>query len=299
MKKNLTLKKNKKDIDFIDLIILLWNNKAIFLAITFLTTFLTLLFVLIFLNKYETQVSLNDPPQQLFDRYSFVDKFPNRTITTYDNEKIQYSFINEYIINFKKKITSVDNLSEYKKKFQIKKNIRIQQLFVNKKLSNNFILVFPKGFDGLNFFNDYIEFTKFKTLDEMKDKIKYSIENKIVITTSALAIAEGLGIVRPVLIDDKTSNVTNKTNIYDNNTSDFFLGTIALNQQIIILRELSGKLQKDKFDYNVFIDKATDKKFVVSIKSKFVYVLIGSVFGIFLSFVIVFIKSSLNLKRIF
>jgi len=296
MKKNIALKKN---IDFIDLIILLWNNKAIFLAITFLTTFLTLLFVLIFLNKYETQASLNDPSYQLFDRYSFDNKISNHNITTQDNVKIEYSFINEYIIEFRKKLASADNLSEYKEKFQIKENIRIQQLFVNKSLSNNFILVFPKGINGPNILNDYIEFTKYKSLDEIKDKIKYSIENKIIINTSALTIAEKLGIDKPILTDYKTPNATGKINISGNDAPKFLLGTIALNQEIIILRELIDKLQKEKFDYNVFIDKATNKKFVVNIKSKFVYVLSGSVFGIFLSFIFVFIKSSLNIKRIF
>jgi hypothetical protein len=184
MKKNITLEKIEKNIDFIDLVILLWKDRAIFFAITLLTTFSILLFVLINLNKYETQVRLNDPPNKLFSKYDLFSfstnsittqdnfSFSTNSITTQDNEEIQYSLINDYIIELRKKIASIDNLFDYKKKFNIKKNLRVQQLFVNKKLSNNFVLVFPKEINGPDILNDYIEFTKYKVLDETKNKIK-------------------------------------------------------------------------------------------------------------------------------
>jgi|688.fasta_scaffold102344_3 hypothetical protein len=294
MKKNITLTKIEKDFDFFDLIILFCKEKIIFFTIIFLTTFFSLLFVLIFSNEYQALVRLKDPSAQLFSRYDLFDNFPQSDkITDLNNEKIEYSFINEYKIEFQRKLTSVDNLSDYLKKFQIEKSIRVRQLFTNKKLSNDYVLVYPKEINGEDIFNDYVEFTKFKTLDEFKDKIKLIIENEIIKNENAIKIAEKIGIEIPIQSNLQSPIKTN------DKSKLFYQGTIALNQQIVFYRELIEILQKEKFDYNIFIDKATKKGPLISTKSKFIYIFGGFAFGLFLSFIIVFIKSSLKIKRSF
>ena len=180
-----------------------------------------------------------------------------------------------------------DNFKEYLKL----RNISAKIYFANKigevkvdnlLISNQFFLVFPKELNGDIFLNNYVEFTKNKTIFETKTNLKKLIEIKILFYEDNLQKAKLIDFEKPM-----------QEYIAQNNPEDlFYKGSQILAQEIIFLKKLLIKLDNEQFNFNIILDKPSN--FNLNESNKLTYFQLGLMFGLLLSFVIIFFKSLLK-----
>ena len=139
--------------------------------------------------------------------------------------------------------------------------------------------------NGDIFLNNYAQFTKKKTVFEIKKKLKSSIENKIVIYDHALEKAKLINLEDPIL---KSMKSQQQFQVVNEPTDLFYKGSKILSHEIIYLKRLLIKLENDQFHYEFLIDKPLS--FPFKERPNLTYFAIGLMLGLFLSLGIIFFK---------
>jgi LPS O-antigen subunit length determinant protein (WzzB/FepE family) len=307
------------EIDLGALIRSLWKEKILIL---FTSTICALLSHLYYgtaqQQDFRTEITLKNPPSQLFDSYNFKLETSSSYSFKFDlnkeggnnnnNDSNNYNVqLGQFVYDFNLNFLSLDNIESFLaqskefdnfKAFLKSRNSTAQEYFKNKKFGqieeknkiilNKYFLVTPKELDGVIFFNSYAEFIKKKTIIEFKENLKLKIQNSINVHNQALEIAKKINLENPIIISiDKANSVVSEPEAL------FYKGYKVITQQIVHLNQLIIKLENDQFNYNHVVDKAILSN--ISKSSPF-YLIVGLMSGILLSFVIIFFKSALKEK---
>jgi hypothetical protein len=250
-------------------------------------------------KKIYIDITIKDPPQELFEPYVF--KFDLSSVNS-DSQRLREKFISE----FNDQILSTDNLISYAeqnkeinnfKQILKNKNTSLVEYFKkerlvnfkekNKIIPNKFILVFPEGVNGIFFLDNYVEFIKSKSILEFKKKLKLTLENNIIFYENARILSEKNQLNNKLLYD------TQYERLLSNHLYRMPSGVLL--SQISITEELIKKLDSDKFNYNHILEKSYSS----SLSSRFFLYfnfLAGLIFGFFLSLVIIFVKNTFKKK---
>jgi hypothetical protein len=267
-------------------------------------------------QEFKTEIKLKSPPPQLFEVYvhilnnnnnnntttnTIINNTTNNNTTTTNNNN---NFVQQFISDFNLYFLSLDNLQSFIeesgefgnfKEYLKLRNISAKNYFVNKIgevkeknliISNKYFLVFTKELNGDIFFKNYVEFIKKKTVFEIKNNLKLSIENKITIHEHALEKAKLINLDNPIQRSINEYLVVNKPEDL------FYKGTKILSSEIIYLKRLLIKLEKEQFDFEIILDKPLNS--TVNAISNLAYFVKGLILGLLLSFGIIFFKNALK-----
>jgi len=275
------------------------KEKILIFFISILCGFLIFFYALYKEKKIYIDITIKDPPQELFEPYVFI--FDLSSINS-DSQRLREKFISE----FSDQILSTDNLISYAeqnkeinnfKQILKNKNTSLVEYFKkerlvnfkekNKIIPNKFILVLPEGVNGIFFLDNYVEFIKSKSILEFKKKLKLTLENNIIFYENARILSEKNQLNNKLLYD------TQNERLLSNHLYRIPSGVLL--SQISITEELIKKLDSDKFNYNHILEKSYSS----SLSSRFFLYfnfLSGLIFGFFLSLVIIFVKNTFKEK---
>jgi LPS O-antigen subunit length determinant protein (WzzB/FepE family) len=165
------------EIDLGDLVRTLWREKILILSISVICGLLGYLYASFKPEEFKAEITLKNPPFQLFENYSGLIEINSNNNNNNNNNNITGG---QFISNFKLKLLSLDNLESFVeesrnldnfKAYLKSKNITVKKYFKDKLgeekgknivIPNKYFLVFLKGLDGDIFLNNYVEFTKKK-----------------------------------------------------------------------------------------------------------------------------------------
>jgi len=297
------------DIDVEEIIRKLWKKKILILFTCVFCMLLAYLYAFSFPKEYKTQITIKNPPSNIFDAYNSIfiykDSY-NLKNPTNQNSSINPVIFGEFILDLNSNLLSLDNLESFLeqskemdnfKEFLKIKNVSAKQYFQDNKFGavreknqiilNKFFLIYPIELGGDNFLNKYVEFTKKKTQIEFIHKIRTTLLNTIAQYEKNLQVAQEINLERPIILQPSTNNtVLNESDIL------FYNGTKVLSKQISQLKKKLPKINISEIDYDVILDKASVPSRVS--KPLFLYPLAGLVFGFFLSLIIIFFKNILK-----
>jgi LPS O-antigen subunit length determinant protein (WzzB/FepE family) len=295
------------EIDLGNLIRLLWREKILIVTISIICSLIGYIFTPSKLQEFKIEITLKDPPIQIFESYT-----PEPTITLFKNntnnniKNYNDGITQQFIFDFKLNFLSINNLEIFLeqnrefynfKEFLNSRNINVNKYLAdrfgsvkekNVVISNKYFLVFPKELDGVAFLSSYADFIKKKTIAETKNNLKLTIQNKITSNEQALEIANIIELEEPILKSAKNNLVAPEVEDL------FYKGSKVLSQNIVNLKKLVIRLENDQFNYDHKLDRSVISEFN-SNHLTFDY-LTGLIFGFLLSFVIIFFKSLLRNK---
>jgi hypothetical protein len=265
------------EINLVDLIRQLFEEKVLILFISIIFVLLATLYGYSKNKDLEFKIQVTLKFEPLFEEYKQIQKSDfDKQFSNIRNFEI---FIeqNKEIEDFKKflklkNLSAVDYFSA--EKFNILPNNNNKSL-----VDSDFLLIYPKELDGVSFIINYIEFIKKNKKSLYNKKIKEFYQKKINEHLLALEISKKLKIEMPM------------QSVGDNLS---FKGTIYLSEQVNHFRKIYSGIDNEKY-FN--IDYLISKPVTIGNKSLSVYFVIGLILGLFLSFLIVFVKKSLILNR--
>jgi LPS O-antigen subunit length determinant protein (WzzB/FepE family) len=311
------MKKNKSyladdEIDLADLIKSLWREKILILSISVICGLLGYLYASFKPEEFKSEITLKNPPFQLFENYSGLIEI-NSTNNNNNNNNNNIT-AGQFISEFKLKLLSLDNLESFVeesrnldnfKAYLKSKNITVKNYFNGKfgevkekniiilkqqqQQQHKYFLVFLKGLDGDIFLNNYVEFTKKKNITEFKKNLNITIENRVASYEQALETAKLINLENPIL-----KSLNSQAQVVNEPEALFYKGSKVLSQNIIYFKRLIQRLENDQFNYNPILDKGITLK--INTNSLYFYFATGLFIGFFLSFIIIFFKSALKSK---
>jgi LPS O-antigen subunit length determinant protein (WzzB/FepE family) len=301
------------EINSIDLIKQFWKEKVLILSVSVICTLLAFLFVT-FVNTQkedsQTRIILQIPSVVALQKYKDFLNDDNFIIINNNNNNnnsgnnnginnISFSLI--FFNSLTAKLSSTDNLESFLEKskefdnfkvFLKERNITAKQYFTKdrfgiitdkkKQVSNEFFLNFNKELDGVTFLNNYVEFTKNKVINEVRNALKIKLLVAIEKHEIAFEIANQIKLEVPIL-----KSMSSGSSVVNEPTSLFYLGTQVLSQQSKYFKKLFLDLESDKLNIDVILDKASPAR---TIDNNSFRVWMGSVFGFFFSLVVIFFK---------
>lgn len=294
----------------LDLIIIkLWNEKII-IILTCLFCLIIGIFFSTTQNKdieFTAHVKVNYPNQTPFLPYSkifqsseFADLLSEDTLLTYNKL-------------FNKELFSVDNLVEFAiqnkkidlfKEYLNKKDITIKKYFAKDKFSrvfdfkNNeipdiFSLTFSETLDGEVFLDEYIIYTKNKSIKLHLIDIHSIINDILTHYKYNLEIAENIDLEIPLIVDNVGAK---KLKFYEGQIDLYHRGYKVLRQQYNYIKNFNEMIKEETFDYNPILDKSI----IVSSNSKniLIYPLLSVIFGFILSFIIIYLRTIFGKRQL-
>ena len=297
----------KDEIDLSALIRRLWKEKILILIFSIACMLLFYLYTLTFAKEFKTEITIQDPAYEVLKKYDKLISH-KKNINTIENDKIkidknEVNALSNFIDDFNLNLLSLDNLENFLqqskgsddfKVFLKKRNISAQKYFRGYRfgeLKEKNKTIFPKELEGTIFLNNYEEFTKNKTKGEFINKIRIAIYLNLTEYEENLQIAKQLGIENPFMkFSESSANI-----FFLDNKSSYLEGTKVLTQKIIYIKQLLSDLERNPFDYNPILDKASVISKVAPFY-QFLYILGGFVFGFFLSLIIIFFRDSIKNK---
>ena len=240
-------------------------------------------------KELKTEIFFNTPSEQLFEDYSLA--YPAKQIR---EEYITIFYSNIFIIdNLEKLLNEVRGYEEFKE-FLKTHNIQAKYYFANRLTKNDLKkrpndhsvqFIYTSILDGPIFLDQYINFVKKLSTDEIKKRLILKLEKKIYIYEKNYEIAKLINLEKPLLLE--TSQEINYKVFY--HESDlYFKGTKVLRLEISLYYDLIQKIKKDQFTYQVIADSATAGNIIST--SPFLYSLIGSIFVFSLSLIIIIFR---------
>ncbi len=301
----------KDEIDLSALIRRLWKEKILILIFSIVCMLLFYLYTLTFDKEFKTEITIKDPDYEVLKKYDkFISYKKNINTIESDKIKIEVNVATKFIDDFNLNLLSLDNLENFLqqskglddfKVFLKKRNTSAQKYFggyrfgelkeKNKTIYNRYFLIFPKELEGTIFLNNYVQFTKNKTKGEFINKIRIAIYVHLTEYEENFQIAKQIGIENPVMKFSESS----ANNFFLDTKSSYLEGTKVLSQKIIYIKQFLSDLERNQFDYDPILDKAS----VISKVAPFyqlLYILGGFVFGFFLSLIIIFFRDSIKNK---
>jgi LPS O-antigen subunit length determinant protein (WzzB/FepE family) len=293
-------------IDLGDLVRTLWREKILILSISIICGLLVYLYSSFKPEEFKVEITLQNPPFQLFEPYSGLLEIKNNNSNSNSNSNSSIT-TGQFISNFKLKLLSLDNLESFveesrnldnfkaylkSKNGTVNKYIKTKLGEVKEKniiIPNKYFLVFPKGLDGDIFLNNYVEFTKKKNITEFKKNLKTTTEYKIILYEEALETAKLINLENPIL-----KSLENQAQVVNEPEALFYKGTKVLSQNIIHFKRLLQRIENDQFNYNPILDKAGLS--VSQRTSPPLFFGFGLILGFLLSLVIIFLRNTLKGK---
>ena len=286
------------EIDLADIIRLLYREKILILSISIICGLLGYLIASFQPQEFRTEIKFQNPPPQLFEPYNFLTNNNNNNKNNNNN-----NYAGQFIFDFKLKFISLDNLESFLqesqnhdnfKEYLKSKNTTVQKYFKNNFgqvkekntiIDNKYFLFFEKKYlDGDIFLNNYAEFTKKKSITELKKNLKLLIENRINSYEQALVAAKSINLENPIL-----KSLNNQVQVVNEPEDLFYKGSKILTQNIIDLQKLLKKLENDQFNFNLILDKASQP--TLNSLDLYLFFVFGLIIGFLLSLVIIFLKS--------
>jgi LPS O-antigen subunit length determinant protein (WzzB/FepE family) len=284
------------EIDLSELIKKLWKEKILILSISIICGLLSYFYASLKPQEFKTEITVRNPPKEIFEPYT---NYLTTVTTTTANEQ----FISEFKSNF----LSIDNIQNFMeqsgefvnfKRYLKSRNISVAQYFtgeVGEKLGEvkqaniiipgRYFVKHSKELDGAIFLNNYAEFIKKKTFAEIKKNLKLKILNTLDYYNEAFIIATKIQLEDPL-------TKLKADYIIISELEPLFKGTKLLSQILKNLNNKATKLENDQFDYNIIIQKSITLP--INPINSFLYFAFGLVLGLFLSFVIIFLKNYEN-----
>jgi LPS O-antigen subunit length determinant protein (WzzB/FepE family) len=289
----------------------IYREKILILSISIICGLLAYLYASFKPEEFKTEIKLKNPPSQLFEPYTYLFKnnnnFINNNNNFINNNNNNNNIVEQFISDFKLNFLSLDNLEIFVeesrdldsfKKYLKSRNISTRNYFVNKFgvvketniiIPNTYFLVFEKNLDVDVFIKNYAEFTKKKSLTELKKNLKLTIENRINYHELHMETAKLINLEDPILkLPDRQNQLVNEPDAL------FYKGTKVLSQSIIFDKKLLQKLENDQFNYNLILDKASPP--VLQNAAVSLFFVSGLILGFLLSLVIIFLRNTLKEK---
>jgi LPS O-antigen subunit length determinant protein (WzzB/FepE family) len=299
MKKNNTYLADD-EIDLADLIKSLWREKILILSISIICGLAGYLYASFQPQEFKTEIQLKNPPTQIFEPYNLFNINLSISNNNNKNNNNNNNIVEQFISDFKLNLLSLDNVQKFIeesrefdnfKGYLKSRNISANEYFVNKIgevkekniiIPNKYFINHTKEFDGAIFLNKYVEFIKKKTIDQLKNNLKLTLLNIINNHQEALEIAKKIQLENPIIKTTSQQQVVNEPDAL------FYKGTKVISENLNYLNKRLIKLENDKFDFNIILQKSiTSYKNSMSLS---LYFIIGLILGLFLSLVIIFLK---------
>lgn len=278
------------EIDLGDIVKSLWEKKILILSISIICGLLSYFYGLSKLQEFKTEIILKNPPIQIFEPHNLLNNNNNKDIAEQFISDFKLNLLSfDNVQNFIEESREFDNFKRYLKS----RNISAKQYFINQKVEeaiekkiiipNKYFLNHTKELDGAIFMNEYVEFTKKKTIVEFKNNLKLTLLNTINYHQEALEIAKKIQLENPIL--KSTAAVIIEPEVL------FYRGTKVISENLNYLNKRLIKLENDQFNYNIILQKALTLKNPRNLSLDFVF---GLILGSFLSLVIIYLKNILK-----
>jgi LPS O-antigen subunit length determinant protein (WzzB/FepE family) len=266
----------------------IWEYKILIISNIIIFVLIAHLYVNFIFNNYKfiSIIAVKNYPFELLDIYNKKLSRPERTFhldfnSDYNLNLLSYDNLNDFLEQ--SKIEELNGL----KKFLISNNISSRAyfadgnfgLYTSDKKENviKYFVHFPYEKGGDIFLNNYIIFTKNKTLNTFKNKLRLLLEDKITNYEENLEIAKKLNLLEPVLIRPQSDN-----------DGLYYKGSKVLIEEIKFYKILKKNLDNNTLDYNPILDVATSP---YKVNKVYKYYYSAVTFSIFLSFVIIFFRT--------
>ena len=302
-------------VDLGDLLKLLWREKILILLINIICGLLGF-FYATSLQELRTEITLKNPPTQIFEPYNLFNFNNNNNNNSNSNNNNSNSNSNnnnnnnnnniaeQFISDFKLNFLSLDNLENFIeesrefdnfKRYLKSRNISAKQYFINDEkfgqvkekniiTPNKYFLNHTKELDGAIFLNKYVEFVKKKTIAQSKNNLKLTLLNTINNNQEALEIAKKVQLENPIIKTINQQQVVNEPEAL------FYKGTKVISENLNNLNKRLIKLENDEFNYNATLQKALSLNTI----NLTLYLVLGLILGSFLSLVIIYFKNILK-----
>jgi hypothetical protein len=312
------------EIDLIYFTKIFWRERILILSICIICSFLGYLYTIYESKVFKTQITLKNPPLQLFEPYSFEsykitinnNSINNSTSATsnYDNKNNNdYNFSNNYNYNYNSSNITEQFMSDFKlnllstdclisffeeskefdnfKRYLNSKNITAERYFSNNKIREfNEKNIINKNSAHKNtylfFFAQELEGDIFLNnyIEFVRKKTIFEFKTKLKLT-----IENKLTNFEQALEINKLINLEKKISL-DQKNSDM-QDNIILSQYILNSKKLISKLENDQFNYNAILDKSSPPQLQISKISTPFMIILSLISGLLLSLVIIFLKS--------
>jgi hypothetical protein len=283
------------DLDIKKLIIILRKNIFLILTIIFLSTISAYLYSNQKINKniskqYKLEFTIKNPPSMLFYNYAQSLSIKNDFNDQFNNMFKSNLLSPDNFLNFIEQSNDFDNLKVLLKSRNSIKFYHIENFghvldSKNIIIENKYFLKLPEKLDGESFVNKYLNFTKKKTIDEIKKELKYFLEAELALHQDLYEKSKILNLNDSVFHD---RNYLYAPNILPK----ILMGAKYLSIEINSYKLLLSKLENDSIDYDILL--SISPQINIALNSNFIimqYSLAGFAFGLFLSLFIIGLKN--------
>jgi hypothetical protein len=256
---------------------------------------------------YKAEIILREAPPSIFEVYRNFDIIEKPQSQPLSQSQIhsRMNIAQEFNDEFKINLLSDENLIQFAEnnnkindfKNNLKeKNISVRNYFkgkfenvedVSKQLSNKYSLTYSGSLPAETFLNEYIIFTKEKSLIIFKKTLLQKILAQIKLYQQNLKIAENIDLKNPIL-----QSMIEGRGVINEPEALFYKGTKVLSQQLIFLNNLYNETQNLKLDYNPILESTLSEPLIR--RSPIIFLFIGLVLGLFFSLIIIFVKKLLK-----
>ena len=262
----------------------LWKEKILILSICFFFMIMGYTYSLLQPKIYKTEIKIKEIDTLSLNKYHYIflsDPKLQDNISEQLNRQINYNIMSiDNLVDFAEKNNQIDDFKSFLKKKKI--NLRdyfLENLkFESEKLKNvpkTFSLTFEKPLPGEEFLNSYIIYVAQQAETNLLKQLTQVITNEIKLAKQNLEITNS---TNPNILSTKPESFGKDNHI-------FYQKRLAnLNDQL-------DEIKKVKLDYNIILDKASPA--IEISKSVQILLVIAFLMGLFLSFIIIFIKSTL------
>lgn len=262
------------DIDLIDLLKKFWSYKSYLIIITLFCLIISGIYSSIKVKEFTSKIRLVSP--------NFLPV--NSPDLKYESGIIN-SEIN-YFINFNFYLKSTGNFS----KFLISKNYQFEnnEYIGIKEIQNtdNFSIIFTENIDGVKIFNEYIEFTKQKSRQNLIEKIKFDNLNMIKSLERSIKLAEKINLISPQILNMYTIDNARLPLKLLNDTS-FYLGTTVLKELLEQQKNELAEIENLEFNHDpILLYPEASYKVSSSLKN---YLIKGLIIGLCISLLTIFL----------
>lgn len=254
----------------------IWKQKLLIFLITIVFSLLAYFSSLSLTRKYSTEMLINNPPFYLFDAYTHEI---TKTNTEYLNQLLSFEINKNLldIIYLEKFIDQNTELNSFKI-FLKSRNISVEEYFKKNKIqikkdlnNNNYIISINHTHDleGRIFLKSYVNYIKDNSITQFKKTLK-------------------------ILIDNRVNEITNLLVFPEDKEDTEFINSISKKKNEYILAQLSAlnkKLDDDRFDYKISFSINSNQQIVDNDKESIKYILMGLIFGLFLSLTFIFLRN--------